>query len=198
MYNIFGPGSDQAQGLVMKSRLQSYQDSTPDVGEGVWIAPGAQVIGQVTLGDDVSIWPGSIVRGDVNGIRIGARTNIQDQSVLHVTHDGPFTPGGRALEIGADVTVGHRVILHACTVGDGCLIGMGAILMDDVVVGEQSLIAAGSLIPPGKRIGPRELWRGSPARKVRTLNDEELEQLSYSAGHYVRLKNRYLNQVDTG
>ena len=178
----------------MSHRIQAYGDTRPDMGRDVWIAPGAQVIGRVQLGDDVSIWPGSIVRGDVNEIRIGARTNIQDQSVLHVTHDGPYTPGGRALEIGADVTVGHRVILHACTVGDGCLIGMGAILMDDVVVGEHCLIAAGSLVPPGKTIGPGELWRGSPARRVRELSDEELDQLKYSASHYVRLKDHYLSQ----
>ena len=177
----------------MNDRLQDFESCSPSLGRGVYVAPGAQVIGRVRLGDEVSIWPGCVVRGDVNSITIGARSNIQDLSVLHVTHDGKFTPGGRALEIGEDVTVGHRVILHACTVGDRCLIGMGAVLMDDVVVGDESLIAAGSLVPPGKRIGSRELWRGSPARRVRELTGEELEQLGYSAGHYVRLKNRYLN-----
>lgn len=172
--------------------IRKYQGHAPALGKGVYIDPMALVIGQVTLGDDVSIWPMSVVRGDVNRIEIGARSNIQDACVLHVTHDGPYTKGGIPLIIGADVTVGHRVTLHACTVGDRCLIGMSATVMDGAVIEDDVLLAAGSLVPPGKRLDARSLYRGSPVQKVRALTEKELEMLQYSAAHYVRLKDRYL------
>lgn len=149
------------------------------------------VVGAVRLGADASVWPMAVVRGDVDRIEIGAKTNIQDGSVLHVTHDGPYSPGGRALLIGEGVTVGHKVVLHACTIGDFCLIGMGAIVMDEVVIGEHCMVAGGALLTPGKIMAPGTLWKGSPARLMRELSATEIERLHYSADHYVRLKNDY-------
>lgn len=172
--------------------LRAYQGQAPKLGSKVFVDPTALVIGNVFLGDDVSVWPMTVVRGDVNSIEIGARSNIQDACVLHVTHDGPYTEGGIPLLIGADVTVGHRVTLHACTVGDRCLLGMSATIMDGAIIEDDVLLAAGSLVSPGKRLEARSLYRGAPAQKVRDLTEKELEMLRYSAAHYVRLKNRYL------
>lgn len=172
--------------------IRNYEKYAPDLGEGVYIDPTALVIGRAKLADDVSVWPMSVVRGDVNSIEIGARSNIQDASVLHVTHDGPYTEGGIPLIIGSDVTVGHRVTLHACTVGDRCLIGMSATVMDGAVIENDVLLGAGSLVPPGKRLAAGFLYRGSPVQQVRALSEKELEMLRYSAAHYVRLKDRYL------
>ena len=173
--------------------LRSFAAWAPRLGERVWIDPAAVVIGRVDIGDDASLWPTTVARGDVNEIRIGARSNIQDGSILHVTHDGPWSPGGIPLLIGDDVTVGHRVMLHACTVGNGCLLGMSSIILDGAVLEDEVFLAAGSLVPPGKRLETRSLYRGSPARRVRSLSAEELEMLRYSAAHYVRLKDRYLS-----
>ena len=164
----------------------------PVLGARVYVDESAVVVGDVALGDDSSLWPFVAARGDVNAIRIGARTNVQDACVLHVTHDGPYTPGGIPLTIGDDVTVGHRVLLHACTIGDRCLVGMGAVVMDAVVVEDDVFIAAGTLVPPGKRLASGFLYRGSPAQQARPLTADELEMLKYSAQHYVRLKDRYL------
>ena len=164
----------------------------PVLGARVYIDESAVVVGDVALGDDSSLWPFVAARGDVNAIRIGARTNVQDACVLHVTHDGPYMPGGIPLTIGDDVTVGHRVLLHACTIGDRCLVGMGAVVMDGVVVEDDVFIAAGTLVPPGKRLASGFLYRGSPAQQARPLTPDELEMLKYSAQHYVRLKDRYL------
>ena len=172
--------------------LQTYRNIAPSLGARVYIHPAAVVIGKVTIGDDSSVWPTAVVRGDVNSIEIGARTSIQDGSVLHVTHDGPYAPGGRGLYIGSDVTVGHRVTLHACTVGNACLVGMGAILLDNVVTEDLVMIGAGSLVPPGKVLTTRGLYVGSPARRVRDLTEKEIEFLSYSAAHYVKVKDEYL------
>ena len=169
-----------------------YGAESPRIGARVWIDPAAVVIGRVEIGDDASLWPMVVARGDVNFIRIGARTNIQDGSVLHVTHDGPYSPGGIPLLIGSDVTVGHRVMLHACTIGDHCLLGMSSTVLDGAVLEEEVFLGAGSLVPPGKRLEARSLYRGSPARRVRALSEEELGMLRYSAEHYQRLKNRYL------
>jgi carbonic anhydrase/acetyltransferase-like protein (isoleucine patch superfamily) len=158
----------------------------------VYVDPAATVIGDVELGDDVSLWPGAVVRGDVERIRIGARTNVQDTAVLHVTHDGPYSPGGFPCIVGSDVTIGHGAVVHACTVGDRCLIGMHATLLDGVVVERHAFVGAGALVPPGKVIGEGELWVGNPARCVRRLGDSEIEALRYSASHYVELKDEYL------
>lgn len=154
--------------------------------------PAAVVIGKVTIGDDSSVWPTAVVRGDVHSIQIGSRTSIQDGSVLHVTHDGPYAPGGRALIIGSDVTVGHRVTLHACTIGNACLIGMGAILLDNVVTEDFVMIGAGSLVPPGKELKTGGLYVGSPVKRVRDLTEKEIAFLTYSAAHYVKVKDEYL------
>jgi carbonic anhydrase/acetyltransferase-like protein (isoleucine patch superfamily) len=172
--------------------IRSYTGIRPVIGQRVYIDESAVVIGQVTLADDASLWPMVVARGDVNRIQVGARSNIQDLTMLHVSHDGPYSPGGFPLIIGTDVTVGHKCLLHACTVGDRCLIGMGAIVMDGAVVEDEVLLGAGSLVSPGKRLESGYLYRGSPAQKVRPLTDAEREMLRYSAAHYVRLKDRYL------
>lgn len=174
---------------------QTYRNISPTLGARVYIDPAAVVIGKVTLGDDTSIWPTAVVRGDVNTITIGARTSIQDGSVLHVTHDGPYAPGGRALVVGSDVTVGHRVVLHACTIGDACLVGMGSVVLDDVVTEDFVMIGAGSVVTPGKRLQTRSLYVGSPARRVRDLTEREIEFLTYSARHYVKVKDEYLGRT---
>ncbi len=173
--------------------LRPYLGTVPTLGARVYVDPAASVIGDVVLGDDVSIWPGTVVRGDVNVIRIGARTNIQDGSVVHVSHDGPHAKlGGFATVIGEDVTIGHKAIVHACRIENAVLIGMGAIVLDGAVVKKHGFVGAGALIAPGKIVGECELWLGNPAKKVRILNDAEVEALYYSAQHYVRLKDQYL------
>jgi carbonic anhydrase/acetyltransferase-like protein (isoleucine patch superfamily) len=156
------------------------------------VDPAATVIGRVAIGEDSSIWPGAVLRGDVNFIRIGARTSIQDGSVLHVASDRLAGEGGIPLLVGDDCTVGHGVILHACTVGDRCLVGMGAVVMDGAVLGDEVIVGAGALVPAGKRLPPRTLWVGSPARQSRRLTDQEIAYLKESAAHYVALKDEYL------
>jgi carbonic anhydrase/acetyltransferase-like protein (isoleucine patch superfamily) len=172
--------------------ISAYRSVMPTLGARVYIDPAAVVIGKVTIGDDSSVWPTAVIRGDVNSITIGARTSIQDGSVLHVSHDGPYLPGGRALIIGSDVTVGHRVTLHACTIGNACLIGMGSILLDDVVTEDHVMIGAGSLVPPGRKLESGALYVGSPVKRVRELTQSEIEFLTYSAAHYVKVKDEYL------
>ncbi len=176
----------------MDMHPRSYQEHQPELGERVWIDPAATVIGQVRLGDDTSIWPGAVLRGDVNYITVGARTNIQDGTICHVTHDGPYSPGGEPLVLGEDITVGHAAILHACRIGDRCLIGMGALVLDGAVIEDDVMLAAGSLVSPGKTLKSGWLYRGQPARPVRELTEKELEMLKYSAENYVRLKDEYL------
>lgn len=178
--------------------IRIFKGNHPEIGDAVYVDEQATVIGTVKLGNDVSIWPGAVVRGDVNTIEIGPGTNIQDCSVLHGTHDGPYTPGGNRLVIGQGVTVGHRAIIHACTVGDYCLIGMGAVLMDGVFVEDQVIVGAGSLVPVGRRLDSAHLYLGSPVKKIRSLTDTELESLEYSAKHYQSLKNQYLDDKSTG
>lgn len=172
--------------------LRPYLDTTPRLGQRVYIDPAAHIIGDVELGDDASVWPLCILRGDVHHIRIGARTNIQDGTIVHVTHDGPYTPGGFPTIVGDDVTVGHGAILHACTIGDFALIGMGSRVLDGVTVKKYGFVGAGAVVPPGKTVGEAELWLGNPAKCMRRLDDRQIEQLHYSAAHYVRLKDRYL------
>ena len=173
--------------------VRPFLDKSPALGQRVYVDPAGCVIGEVTLGDDVSVWPMAVVRGDVNSIVIGARTNVQDAAVVHVTHEGPFTRvGGFPTVIGSDVTIGHGAIIHACTVEDFCLIGMGATVLDGAVVKKHGFVGAGAVVSPGKTVGEAELWLGNPARFVRKLSDREIEQLHYSAQHYVRLKDKYL------
>ena len=164
-----------------------------------FIAAGAVVLGDVTLGEESSVWYGAVVRGDMAPIVIGARTNLQDGTVVHVSHDGPHAKlGGFATRIGADVTIGHKAIVHACRIEDAVLIGMGAIVLDGAVVKKHGFVGAGALIAPGKVVGEGEMWLGSPAKKVRMLSDAEIEALYYSAQHYVRLKDEYLAQGTGG
>lgn len=171
--------------------IRGFEGKTPQLGDGAWVDPSAQVIGDVVIGAESSVWPLVTIRGDVHAIRIGARTSVQDNSCLHVTHDGPYSPGGVGLVVGDDVTIGHHVVLHACTIGNRVLVGMGSIVMDEVVIEDEVLLAAGSLVPPGKRLESGHLYRGSPATKARALSAQEREQLAYSAAHYVRVKNRH-------
>ena len=172
--------------------LRSFKGVLPILGERVYVDPAATVIGAVQLGDDTSVWPGAVLRGDVHHIRVGARSNVQDGSIVHVTHDGPYSPGGFPTLIGTGVTIGHAAVIHACTIEDYCLIGMHASVLDGAVVKRYGFVGAGSLIPPGKVVGERELWLGNPAKFVRLLSDRQIEQLHYSADHYVRLKDEYL------
>ena len=172
--------------------IRSYAGITPSIGQGVYIDPSAVVIGDVRIGAESSIWPLVVVRGDVNRITIGHHTNIQDGSVLHVTHKNEQAgTDGLALLIGNYVTVGHKALLHACTVGDYCLIGMGAIIMDDAELPDKVIIGAGSLVAPGKRLESGWLYTGNPARKSRPLRDDELGYPEYLARHYAELKNKH-------
>ena len=176
--------------------VHPYRERWPVLGARVFLAPHVHVVGDVTLGDDVSFWFGAAARGDVNFIRIGARSNVQDGSVVHVSHDGPHAKlGGFATVIGEDVTIGHKAIIHACRIEDAVLVGMGAILLDGVIVRKHGFVGAGALVAPGKEVGAGELWLGNPAKKVRMLSDAEIEALYYSAQHYVRLKDRYLAEA---
>lgn len=178
--------------------IRPFEDKTPRLGARVYVDPAACVIGDVELGDDASVWPGTVIRGDVNFIRIGARTNIQDGTVIHVTHEGPYTqPGGLPTRIANDVTIGHAAVIHACTIGEFALIGMKAIILDGATVERFGFVGAGAVVPPGKTVGEGELWLGNPAKCVRKLGEREIEQLQYSAGHYVRLKDRYLAMEPT-
>ena len=178
--------------------IRTFRNFAPVLGARVYVDPSAIVIGRVTLGDDASIWPAAVVRGDVHSIEIGARSSIQDGSVIHVTHDGPYSPGGRSTIVGTDVTVGHRVTLHACTIGNKCLVGMGSVVLDGVVTEELVMIGAGSVVPPGRRLETGGLYVGSPARRVRDLKQAEIDFFTYSAAHYVKLKNEYLAGPATG
>lgn len=172
--------------------VNSFAQKSPQLGENTFIHKTAVVIGDVTLGNDVSVWPLTAIRGDIHSIRIGDRSNIQDGSVLHVTHASDFNPGGYPVVIGHDVTVGHKVTLHGCTIGNHCLIGMGSIVMDGVIVQDRVVIGAGSLVPPGKTLESGYLYVGSPVKKARPINQKEDDFLTYSAQNYVRLKNQYL------
>ena len=172
--------------------IRTFENTQPSIASDVYIDDAALVIGDVTIDAESSIWPFTIIRGDVNSISIGKQTNIQDHSVCHVSHDGPYNPDGFALTIGDRVTVGHRVTLHGCTISCDCLIGMGATIMDGVIIEPNTLIGAGSLVTPNKILEGGYLWMGSPVRKVRKLNNEEIESIAYSAQHYVRLMKRYL------
>ena len=172
--------------------IRKYQQHVPQLGERVFIDASAVVIGDVELGEDSSVWPMTVIRGDMHRIRIGARTSVQDGSVLHITHAGPFNPDGYPLIIGDEVTVGHKVTLHGCTLGSRILVGMGSIVMDGAVVEDEVIIGAGSLVPPGKRLESGYLYVGSPVKQARPLTDKERNFFSYTAGNYVKLKDQHL------
>ena len=171
--------------------VEPFRNFQPRLGAQVFIHPSATVIGDVELGDAVSVWPGVVIRGDVNRIRIGARSNLQDNSVLHVSHRSAADPEGSPLLIGSDVTVGHAVILHGCTIGDECLIGMGSLVMDKAVLQPRVLLGAGSLVPERTVLESGWLYLGRPARAVRRLTREELDYFAYQAGNYARLAREY-------
>ncbi|MDD2567350.1 MAG: gamma carbonic anhydrase family protein [Thiovulaceae bacterium] len=172
--------------------VHKYQGISPKLGHNTWVAPSADVIGDVTCGEECSIWFGCVVRGDVHYIKIGDRVNIQDLSMIHVTHyKKPDRSDGNPTIIGNDVTIGHRVMLHGCTIEDGCLIGMSATILDGAVIGKESIVGAGALVTKGKIFPPRSLIMGSPAKVVRELGDDEVKELYASAHRYVAFKSEY-------
>ncbi|MBM3116972.1 gamma carbonic anhydrase family protein [Jeongeupia naejangsanensis] len=177
--------------------IEQFDGITPVLGDGAWVHASAQVIGDVFLRSNSSIWPGAVLRGDVNHIQIGHDSNVQDCSVLHVTHKRPDDPEGAPLIIGDRVTIGHAVILHGCTIGNEVLVGMGTIILDRVVVEDRVMIGAGSLVPQGKVLESGYLYLGRPVKQVRPLTEEELAHFNYSAAHYVRLMKKYRDQPAT-
>ena len=171
--------------------IRSFETYTPQIAETAFIDESAVVTGNVNIGEDSSVWPCCSVRGDIHSITIGNRTNIQDGSILHVTHDSEYAPGGFNLTIGNNNTIGHNVVLHACTIEDLCLIGMGSIVLDGSVVQSGAMVGAGSLVPPNKLLEGGFLWLGNPVKKIRELTHKEKAFLEYSAQQYVKLKNRH-------
>jgi len=180
--------------VSMSAVLRPYKDTFPELGQRVMVDASSVVVGDVRITDDVGIWPLVAMRGDVHFIEIGARTNIQDGSVLHVTHKSSYNPEGNPLVIGEDVTVGHKVMLHGCTIGNRVLVGMGSIVLDGAVIEDDVMIGAGSLIPPNKRLASGYLYLGSPVKQIRPLTEAEIEGLLYSANNYVQWKDDYLAQ----
>lgn len=176
----------------MPQPVHSFRGVTPTLGERVYIAPTATVIGDVVLGDDVSVWPGAVVRGDMHFIRVGARSNVQDNAVLHITHASDYNPGGWPLVIGEDVVIGHRAVLHGCRVGDRVLVGIGSIVNDGAVVEDEVIIGAGCVVPPGKTLSSGFIYVGNPYRQLRPLTDRERAFFTYSPANYVKLKDEYL------
>ncbi|MGI1679423.1 MAG: gamma carbonic anhydrase family protein [Cellvibrionaceae bacterium] len=175
--------------------IRTYQGIAPKIGKNVYVDEASTVIGDVSIGEDSSIWPGAVLRGDVNHIRVGKRTSVQDGAVLHVTHKNETLPDGWPLIIGDDVTIGHNVSLHGCRIGHRILVGIGAIVLDNVTVEDEVIIGAGTLVPPGKTLESGFLYVGSPCKQVRALTKNERERLSYSAAHYVKVKNHFLAET---
>jgi len=176
----------------MKPIILPYKGIVPNIDKDAWVAPGATVIGDVKIGEGSSIWFGVVIRGDVHKIRIGKRVNVQDLSMIHVTHyKKPDKSDGSPTIIGDDVTIGHKVMLHGCRIEDGCLIGMSATILDDAVIGKESIVGAGALVTKGKKFPPRSLILGSPAKVVRELTDDEIAELYASAKRYVEFAKSY-------
>ena len=171
--------------------IRPYLDTQPNIADSAYIDPAAVVIGDVVLGEHTSVWPCAVIRGDVNHIRIGNRSNVQDVSMLHVSHKSADKPDGSPLLIGEDVTIGHRVVLHGCIIGNRVLVGMGSTILDDAIIEDDVMIGAGSLVPPRKRLESGYLYVGSPVKQVRPLNDEEKKFLVYSAKHYIHIAEQY-------
>ena len=172
--------------------IRTYQGLSPKIGERGFVDHSAVVLGDVVIGTDSSVWPLVVIRGDMHSIRIGARTSVQDATVLHITHASDFNPGGFPLIIGDDVTIGHQAMLHGCTVGNRVLVGMKAMIMDGAVVEDEVIIGAGSMVTPGKRLESGYVYMGSPAKKIRPITDQERAFFTYSAANYVRLKDKYM------
>ena len=176
----------------MAKNIRSYLNITPQLGNNCYIDEMSVVIGDVILAENVSVWPFAVIRGDVNHIRIGKNSNVQDHAMLHVSHKKADKPNGSPLIIGEDVTIGHHVTLHGCTIGNRVLIGINSIVLDDVIIPDDVMIGAGTLIPPGKVLESGYLYVGSPAKKVRPLTEQELAFLPYSAQNYVKVSGHYL------
>ena len=176
--------------------IHNFKDMTPKLGTNTWVAPSADVIGDVSCGVDCSNWFGTVIRGDVHYIKIGDRVSVQDLSMIHVTHhkgkERKIGDGNPTI-VGDDVTIGHRVMLHGCTIEDACLIGMSATILDGAVIGKESIVGANSLVTKNKKFPPRSLIMGAPAKVVRELTDEEVKELYASATRYVKFKNEYVD-----
>lgn len=176
---------------IIQMNIRPFKNTQPSIAESAYVDSTAVVIGDVVIAEHVSVWPMTVIRGDVHNITIGEATNIQDGSILHVTHRSDANPEGGPLRIGQGVTVGHGAILHACNIGDYCLVGMGSTILDNAQMEHHSMLGAGSVLPPGKVIKTGELWVGNPARKVKDLSQSQRDKLEYSAKHYVKLKAAY-------
>ncbi|MCK9502722.1 MAG: gamma carbonic anhydrase family protein [Porticoccaceae bacterium] len=172
--------------------VRTFKGISPQLGERVYVDPAATVIGDVVLGDDVSVWPGAVVRGDMHKIRIGNRSNVQDNAVLHITHASDYNPEGWPLIIGDDVVIGHRALLHGCTLGNRILVGNGAIVNDGAIVDDEVIIGAGCVVPPGKHLESGYVYVGNPCKQGRALKDSERSFFRYSPANYVKLKDQYL------
>jgi carbonic anhydrase/acetyltransferase-like protein (isoleucine patch superfamily) len=179
-------------GSEERSNIRTYQGIAPQLGERVFVDRTAVLLGDVHLGDDCSVWPLAVIRGDMHHIRIGARTSVQDGAVLHITHASDYNPGGYPLIIGDDVTIGHQAMLHGCTIGNRVLIGMKSMIMDGAVVEDEVIVAAGATVSPGKVLESGYVYMGTPAKKVRPITDKERSFFTYGAGNYVRLKDKHL------
>jgi carbonic anhydrase/acetyltransferase-like protein (isoleucine patch superfamily) len=175
----------------MMNNIRPYLEHTPQIDDSCYIDAMSVVIGDVQLAENVSVWPFAVIRGDVNSIQIGKNSNVQDHCMLHVSHKKPSKPNGSPLIIGEDVTIGHHVTLHGCTIGNRVLVGINTVILDDVIVEDDVMIGAGSLVPPRKRLESGYLYVGSPIQKVRLLTDEEKAFLAYSARHYVKVAGNY-------
>lgn len=178
----------------MTQNIRPYLDTYPQLNESNYIDPMSVVIGDVVLGENVSVWPFAVIWGDVNHIRIGKNSNVQDHSMLHVSHKKADKPEGSPLIIGEDVTIGHHVKLHGCTIGNRVLVGIGTIILDDAIIEDDVMIGAGSLVPPNKRLESGYLYVGSPVKQVRKLTEKELAFLPYSAQNYVKVSTHYIAQ----
>ena len=175
----------------MPKNIRPYLDLHPKIDATCYIDEMSVVIGDVQLAENVSVWPFAVIRGDVNHIHIGKNSNVQDHAMLHVSHKKADKPEGSPLMIGEDVTVGHHVKLHGCTIGNRVLVGISSIILDDAIIEDDVMIGAGSLVPPRKRLESGYLYVGSPVKQVRPLNDEEKKFLVYSAKHYIHIAEQY-------
>ena len=175
----------------MAKNIRPYLDVAPQIDDSCYVDDMSVVIGDVVLAENVSVWPFAVIRGDVNHIRIGKNSNVQDHAMLHVSHQKADKPEGSPLIIGEDVTIGHHVTLHGCSIGNRVLVGINTIVLDDVIIEDDVMIGAGSLVPPRKRLESGYLYVGSPVQKVRPLTDKEKEFLPYSARHYVKVAGNY-------
>jgi len=181
----------------MVTAVRSHKGIWPTIDPSVFVDPTAVIIGDVVIGQDSSIWPLTIIRGDMHRIRIGERVSVQDGSVLHITHASTYNPEGFPLTIGDDVTIGHQATLHGCTIGDRVLIGMKAMVMDGAVIGSEVILAAGAVVPPGKVLAAGHVYIGNPAKAVRTITDKEKSYFIYTAANYARLKDIHRAEADT-